>query len=404
MLNVDIAIQKLAAMIAPLPGTEVVDVADSVGRTAAREVTTPISLPPFDSSAMDGYAIACNASGEVAPGSYQVVGTSAAGHPFDEALRAGECVRIFTGAAIPEGGEAVVLQEDIERKDDHIDFEEQISPGDNIRYAGLDIAAGAALIDAGTTVSPFARGWFAACGITQVEVTRKVRVALFSTGDELVEAGRNLEHGQIYDSNRESLKALVDRSAVEIQDLGCLPDDFDATKETLDQTAKKADVIVTSGGVSVGDSDFVRPAVEALGSLEFWNIALKPGKPLAVGRIGDALFFGLPGNPVSTIVTYMLFVEPAISRLSGAAWPEPQKFDAVLEGEIRHRQGRREYQRGFMRTVNAKLHVSPTGDQSSNRLATFHGCNCIIVVPETRDDLTTGTNVEILLLKNGSLL
>ena len=286
MLNVDVAIQKLAAMIAPLSSTEVVDVADSVGRTAAR--------------AGDNTNLTA---------AFRQFGNGRLRNSVQRHRRGRPPVRIKSWAQARQGIRSMKLCEpenayefspaplclkaqrlwfcrkmSIERA---IASNSKSRPPQATTFAMPDWTSppDQTLVDSGTIISPFARGWFAACGITKVEVTRRVRVALFSTGDELVEAGRNLEHGQIYDSNRESLKALVDRSAVEIQDLGCLPDDFDETKETLDQTAKKADVIVTSGGVSVGDSDFVRPAVEALGSLEFWNIALKPGKPLAVGRV-----------------------------------------------------------------------------------------------------------------------
>lgn len=404
MLNVDVAIEKLKGLVRPLTESEVVGIEDSVGRVTSTAVTAPVSLPPFDCSAMDGYAVAVNADGILAPGRYRIVGESSAGHPFSSSLRSGECTRIYTGAAVPRGACAVVLQENVQRDSNQIRFDVEIQPGDNIRTAGLDIEEGSTLIPAATTVTPFARGWFAACGITEIEVARKIRVAVFSTGDELVSPGVELQHGQIYDSNRDSIKALMARSSIEILDLGQLPDDYNAVEAALKLASDMSDIIVTSGGVSVGDADFVRPAVEAIGELDFWNIALKPGKPLAVGRIGSAMFFGLPGNPVSTIVTYLLFVDPVIDRLSGGPWRTPSKFKAILDGRVRHRRGRREFQRGAMRHESDGLYVQPTGDQSSNRLATFHGCNCIIIVPEEDDDLSNGSTVEIMLLNNETRL
>ena len=404
MLNVDSAIEKIRRLVEPLSETEVIAATDSLGRVASKAVTTPIALPPFDCSAMDGYAIASNAGGSVTPKKYRIVGESAAGHPFASKLNPGDCTRIFTGAAVPAGTFSVVLQEDVQVNDDYIHFEDDVVAGENIRIAGLDIAKNATLIPTGTVVSPYALGWFAACGISELEVTRKVRVAVFSTGDELVSPGDELRYGQIYDSNRDSLKALLARSSIEMVDLGRLPDQYVAVKEALKHAASMCDIIVTSGGVSVGDADFVRPAVEAIGKLDFWNIALKPGKPLAVGRIDEAMFFGLPGNPVSTIVTYLLFVDPVLDRLARAPWRMPKKFKATLEGEIQHRRGRREFQRGFMRVESGELHVKPTGDQSSNRLATFHGCNCMIVVPENENNLANGATIEIMLLHNGAHL
>ena len=244
--------------------------------------------------------------------------------------------------------------------------------------------------------------WFAACGIQTVRVFAKVRVGIFSTGDELADAGSALGPGQIYDSNRFALAALMTHRAVDLTDLGRLPDDPEPIPATLVDAAKHQDVIVTSGGVSVGDADYVRDVVASLGDLDFWRVALKPGKPLAVGRIDRALFFGLPGNPVSTIVTYLLFVAPAIDQLSGTAPRQPIPVPAKLARPIAHRQGRREYVRAEISSVHGDVVATPTGDQSSNRLSTFAEANGLIVVPEAVADLDAGTTVEVLLISDTS--
>jgi molybdopterin molybdotransferase len=223
-------------------------------------------------------------------------------------------------------------------------------------------------------------------------------VALFSTGDELIDPGTPLGPGQIYDANRTALRELVSERPVEVLDLGALPDNPQAINRALETAVETADVVVTSGGVSVGDADYVKDVVAQAGSLDFWKIALKPGKPLAVGRVGKALFFGLPGNPVSTIITYLLFVAPTIDRLCGMPDSTPYRLPAILQGTIEHHQGRREYVRGIFGTNGDRVTVSPTGDQSSNRLATFANANCLIVVPEQTDDIKAGSIVDIVLL------
>ena len=396
MLNVDDALRKLGDLTSPVLDTEVIPLTESKGRVVASAIDAPMDLPPFDASAMDGYALHVNDLNQ--DRALAVVGESRAGHVYQDPLAPGTAIRIFTGAPIPRGTSAVVIQEDVERNGDQISFRASLEIGENIRSRGHDIAKTQLLAKAGDRLDAYKISWLAACGVTNVTAVRRIRVALFSTGDELIDPGTPLGPGQIYDANRTALRELVSERPVEVLDLGALPDDPQAINRALETAAEAADVVVTSGGVSVGDADYVRDVVAQAGSLDFWKIALKPGKPLAVGRVGKALFFGLPGNPVSTIITYLLFVAPTIDRLCGMPDSTPYRLPAILQETIEHHQGRREYVRGVFRTNDDRVTVSPTGDQSSNRLATFANANCLIVVPEQTDDIKAGSIVDIVLL------
>ena len=400
MLSIDDAVARLGASIRTIGETETVPISSATQRVLAKSVFAPVSLPPFNSSAMDGYAIKTSAGRSVGS-QFRIVGTSFAGKPYEGTGSPPQgAVRIFTGAAVPAWADAVVLQEDVDRQDETIRLRERSAPGDNIRFIGHDVKKDELLLERGTKLGAFEISWLAACGVSSVVVVRRIRVAVFSTGDELREPGTTLSEGQIYDSNRTALKELLRSKPVEIEDLGCLPDDPIAIEKGITTTSKNVDLVVTSGGVSVGDADYVRPVVERLGELTFWNVALKPGKPIAVGQIERALFLGLPGNPVSTIVTYLLFVARAIDELSGIATPEPLLVPAVLTEPLRHSKGRREYQRGILFRADDRLCVRATGDQSSNRLATLIDANCLILVPETADSIAKDEVVDVLLLPN----
>ena len=396
MLNVDDALRKLGDLTSPVLDTEVIPLTESKGRVVASAVDAPMDLPPFDASAMDGYALHANDLNQ--DGELAVVGESRAGHVCQDPVAPGTAIRIFTGAPIPRGTSAVVIQEDVERHGDQIRFRASLEIGENIRSRGHDIAKTQLLAKGGDRLDAYKISWLAACGVTNVTAVRRIRVALFSTGDELIDPGTPLGPGQIYDANRTALRELVSERPVEVLDLGALPDNPQAINRALETAVETADVVVTSGGVSVGDADYVKDVVTQAGSLDFWKIALKPGKPLAVGRVGKALFFGLPGNPVSTIITYLLFVAPTIDRLCGMPDSTPYRLPAILQGTIEHHQGRREYVRGIFGTNGDRVTVSPTGDQSSNRLATFANANCLIVVPEQTDDIKAGSVVDIVLL------
>jgi molybdopterin molybdotransferase len=352
---------------------------------------------------MDGYAfMAADLAGVVDRAdkiSGQVLsraGESLAGHPFHGTLQPGECIRITTGAAVPASADTVVIQENCRIDGSRIELINTPVQGSNIRTIGHDIMAGATLCQRGKRLNPFDIGWLAACGLNQVEVVEKPHVAIFSTGDELVRPGQPIADGQIFDANRAVLKTLLDRLPVTVTDLGILPDDRDLIEAELARAAAQNDLLLTSGGVSVGDADFVRDVVESIGAIELWRLNLKPGKPLAFGTIGKALFLGLPGNPVSAIVTYLLIAQPLLLALSNAEVCGPAIYNAILRTPIRHTSGREEYQRGISELSNGDRCVRVSGDQSSNRLATFADADCFIRIPKDVGDLPSGAEVEIL--------
>lgn len=395
-LDVDLAIEKLGALAQPVAEWEEVELGAALGRVAAEDVSAPIDLPPFDASAMDGYAVRSASLDREGAKRLRIVGRSAAGHPFHASVGAGEAVRIFTGAVLPTGADAVLLQEDARVVQDAVETTVPIRADQHVRRRGHDIRQGATLFEKGKRLGAFDLAWMAACGIRSLQVRRRIRVAVLSTGDELAAPGEELAPGQIYDSNRLALKSLLQQKAVRVDDLGCIADDPAEIRKALHDAAGQADLIACSGGVSVGDADYVKAVVEEIGSLDFWRVALKPGKPLAVGRIGRALFFGLPGNPVSTIVTYLLFVAPTVDRLSGTSPSPPLALPAVLLDAVRHSKGRREYMRGIMRAEGGKVVVRITGDQGSNRLATFADANCLVVVASDVGDLLPGDATQVI--------
>lgn len=354
-----------------------------------------MDLPPFNSSAMDGFALV-HAEQTINTGLLQIAGESLAGHPFRSSLSRGQCIRITTGAMVPACVDTVIPLENCTELDGRLQINELSPVGANIRAAGNDISKGTTLHRAGHQLTQFDIAWLAACGITEVDVYRRPRVAIFSTGDELCEPGMTLAEGQIYDSNREVLRQLLDRLPVVVTDLGIINDDRAALEAALVSAAKSHDLILTSGGVSVGSADFLKDVVAALGSLDLWRLNLKPGKPLACGRIGQALFLGLPGNPVSTIVTYLLIAKPALLFLAGSTIPdEVFRFEAQLVTDLRHSPGREEYQRGSLTEQAGRLVVSVNGEQSSNRLASFANAACLIRIPKASGDLYAGDLVEV---------
>lgn len=377
-----------------MSSTESVPVEALTGRVVAEDVQAPVSLPPFYSSAMDGYA--CR-SGDLSAGRrLDLVGESLAGHPFHGCLTDGQCIRITTGAAVPDSADTVVIQENIRLSDNQVTIDEVPVPGANIRAIGHDVHRDQTIAHRGQLLNAMDLGWIAACGVRSISVFRLPRIAVFSTGDELVEPGSELDAGQIYDSNRFAVAALLSHLPAEVTNLGILPDQPDAIESALTKASHSHDLLLTSGGVSVGDADYVKEVVESLGALSLWRMNLKPGKPLAFGRVGEVPFLGLPGNPVSTIVTFLLVARPLILKLSGAVRREPLIQNARLRKPIQHNPGREEYQRGILSREGDAHWVKVTGDQSSNRLATFSGADCLIRIPKEASDLEAGAIIEVL--------
>ena len=325
-LELSKAIELIETRSRTVEDTETLPVSAARGRVVATAVTAPLDLPPFDCSAMDGYALVTGSLIGTPPYQLAIVGSSLAGHPYQGRIGPGECIRITTGAVVPEDADAVVIQEDCERSDDRLQVAVTVEPNDHIRAAGNDVHYGETIAPAGRILNSFDIGWLAACGIATVNVMRAVRVALFSTGDELQEAGSQLAPGGIFDANRVVLRALLDSLPVVVEDLGILPDEPELLRDALASAAERNDLILTSGGVSVGSADHVRDVVETIGKIEFWRLNLKPGKPLAYGSIGRAVFLGLPGNPVSAIVTFLLIAQPLVRALAGAGARAPLRY------------------------------------------------------------------------------
>jgi len=321
MLSFEEAKSRLIAAAQPLGRVEDISTFDALGRVLAADVVSLLDVPPADNSAMDGYALRLADAGLLLPVS-QRIPAGVVGQP----LQAATAARIFTGAQVPPGADVVVMQEHCELQGDAVRIQHEVNPGQNIRLRGEDVANGATVLVAGRTLDAAALGMAASVGAARLCVAKPVRVALFSTGDELVMPGEPLKPGAIYNSNRYLLRGLLQSLGCEVVDLGIVPDQFEATRAALRRAATQADLILTSGGVSVGEEDHLRPAVQAEGQLDLWQIGLKPGKPLAYGRVQNAHFIGLPGNPVSSFVTFLMLVRPFILRLLGSQAVEPRRY------------------------------------------------------------------------------
>jgi len=380
-LSTEQALERILTTISPIEQRETIAISQALGRVLADPVRAPIQVPGHDNSAMDGYALSSNDRPLASTPGLRMVGRSLAGHPYTGRLQPGECVRIMTGAVMPAGADSVVMQEKVTLEGEQVLFPADFGAGDNVRAAGEDLQAGQEIFASGVQLKAADIGLLASLGLTTVEVVRKVRVAFFSTGDELVSGGVALQPGQIYDSNRQTLAARLQLPAIQAQDLGLIPDQPDRLRATFAQARDQADVIITSGGVSVGEADFVKAVFSEMGAIDFWRIAIKPGRPLAFGRLGNAWFFGLPGNPVSSYVTFDLFARPALEKIAGAQPTAPLRLQAQLDHAIKKRPGRKEYQRGiFNQHEDGRLTVRTTGNQSSGVLSSVSQANCYIAL------------------------
>ncbi len=396
-LSVEEARGRIADAVQPVDGFERVALRSALGRMLAEDIHSPINVPSHRNSAMDGYAIKASDLAGDGDVKLTVIGTSWAGTPFAGALETGQCVRIMTGALLPDGADTVIMQERVERRGDAIRVVAEHRRGDNVRAAGEDLTKDQVMLASGKQLLPPELGLLASVGIAEVTVRRRVRVAFFSTGDELRSIGQALAPGEIYDSNRYTLYGALVRLGTEILDMGVVRDDREATKEAFIQAASNADAVITSGGVSVGEADYVKETLETLGEIGFWQIAMKPGRPLAFGRIRDALFFGLPGNPVSVMVTFYQFVEPALRRMMGQSDARPlPTFKVACASRLKKGPGRTEFQRAILeRTADGELVVRSTGQQGSGLLHSMSLANCFVILPQEAGTIEPGTLVEV---------
>jgi molybdopterin molybdotransferase len=383
----------LAQVAVPVP-PEVLPVTRALARVLADDVEAPFDVPPADNSAVDGYAVGSADIPSAGTRELDVVGNLAAGAVFDGPLRAGQALRIMTGAPMPAGADTVYPQEVVERAGDRVRVG-LIDKGVNVRMRGEDVEAGGIVIEHGTVLRPQEIGLITSLGIWQVSVHRRPRVALLSTGDEVVEPGTPRRPGQIYDANRFTLRGSVEQCGGDVLDLGIVPDAHDELSARLREAAAMADVVLTSGGVSVGVYDLVREVLAELGTIDFWQVAMQPGRPLAFGRIGDTTFFGLPGNPVASLLAFMLFVRPALWKLGGRRRLFPPTWQARTLEPLRKRAGRREFKRGVLAYHDGGWQVRTTGPQGSGILSSMVAGNCLIVLEEERGDVAAGEPVTV---------
>jgi molybdopterin molybdotransferase len=387
----------LARLVEPLTDTETVGIFDALGRVLAADVVSPISVPPHDNSAMDGFAFAGAALGD-APLTLRNVGTAFAGKAWAASVGAGECLKIMTGAIMPTGLDTVVPVEFVKLDGDAVTIPPGVvKPGDNRRLLGEDLLAGSAALRRGQVLGPAALGLVASLGLPTVRVFRRAKVAYFSTGDEILSLGDAPREGAVYDSNRYTVFGLLTRLGVEVIDMGVVPDEPVALEAAFRSAAAHADAIITSGGVSMGEADHTKAMMKHLGDVAFWRIAMRPGRPMAVGRIDKAVLFGLPGNPVAVMVTFLAFVRPALQRLMGAEVQAPVLLQAKSGEAMRKKPGRTEYQRGtVVREADGSLVARTTGNQGSGVLSSMVQANGLIVLRHEQGNVAVGDTVEVM--------
>ena len=399
-MSVDKARRFIRDFLQPVQTKESLALRSSLGRVLAEDILSPYNVPNHNNSAMDGYALNADDLATSGNTTLHIAGTAFAGQAFEGKVGKGECVRIMTGAVMPAECDTVVIQEHVQVESGRITFGEGVKRGQNLRYAGEDLKLGQAVFAAGHMMRPADLGLIASLGLGEVKVYRKLRVAFFSTGDELASIGQPLEAGQVYDSNRYTLYGMLTRLGVEVIDMGVVRDDPKLLEQALQDAAACADVILTSGGVSVGEADYMKQLLNDLGQVVFWKIAMKPGRPLAYGKIGNAHYFGLPGNPVSVMVTFYQFVRDAMLVLMGQPNPASvAQLPVICAGNLKKAPGRTEFQRGVLfADSNGQWKVQPIGNQGSGVLRSMTEANCFIVLDERCGNVEAGETVNVQIL------
>lgn len=398
LMPIEDAMNKMLGSVSPLTRTQTMSIADACGFVLAEPIHSPIHVPPFHNSAMDGYAIrrADLSQNAIMP----VSGKSFAGQPFVGHWDKGGCIRIMTGAEIPEGCDAVIMQENTQvLEDGTVEFlQTDVELNNNIRPIGEDIRQGDLVLESGHRLTPRDIPMIASLGIANVSVFEKPKVAFFSTGDELKTVGTKLEAGQIYDSNRYGIKELILNFGCDAIDLGIIPDCPETLKSTFIHAQQQADVVVTSGGVSVGEADYTKDILEELGEIGFWKLAIKPGKPFAYGKLDSAYFCGLPGNPVSAMLTMYVLVQPLLAKIAGhSQWQAPESIPAITRSRFKKSPGRTDYQRAIYSIENGQFFVESTGNQSSGAFRSMSLSNCFAVLERERSTVEQGETVQIQL-------
>ena len=394
-LRVDKACEAIRSCLTPISETEKVPIREALGRVLAQDIVPEINVPAQDNSAMDGYAVRFSDLDKP----LREIGTALAGKPFSGKLGPGECVRIMTGAVMPEGADTVVIQEVVKKEGERIVVPHGQKKTQNVRYAGEDLAKGKPMLHPGQLVRPAELGLIASLGIGEVNVKRRLRVAFFATGDELASIGAPLKEGEVYDSNRYTLHGMLTRLGVVLVDLGVVRDRPQDLENAFKKGSALADVVITTGGVSVGEADFVRELMAKLGEVLFWKIAMRPGRPMAFGKIGNAFLFGLPGNPVAVMVTFYQFVRDALLSMSGREGGEVPLLKARAAENLRKMPGRTEYQRGIVFRESGEWKVRTTGQQGSGVLRSMSEANCFIVLEHERGSVKAGEPVSVQLFE-----
>jgi molybdopterin molybdotransferase len=409
-LSADAVNDFLSRLVEPVHDTEQVTIFDALGRVLAADIISPISVPPHDNSAMDGYAFDGAQLGQSETLRLIVVGTALAGKAWQGDVGPGECVKIMTGAIMPQGLDTVVPQEFVAAGSEPgargetrtvVAFPGKLlQPGDNRRLKGEDLHEGQPALKQGSRLTPAACGLVASLGLERVCVYRRLRVAYFSTGDEILSLGEAPREGAVYDSNRYTVFGLLQRLGCEVIDMGVVRDDPALLEAAFRDAAGKADAIITSGGVSVGEADYTKAMMKKLGDVDFWKIAMRPGRPMAVGRIGSSVLFGLPGNPVAVMVTFLAFVRPALLRMMGSTQAQPPLLKARSVEAIRKKAGRTEYQRGIVsNSADGSLQVRITGNQGSGVLSSMVQANGLIVLHHAQGNIAAGDEVDVLMFE-----
>jgi len=401
LLPVAEALRRIDARATSISGDERVALRDALGRIAAEPIVSPMNVPGHTNSAMDGYALAGADLPMDDTRRLTVLGTAWAGRPFDGKLLPGSAVRVMTGAVLPPGTDTVIMNEQVEKLSDRqgeaIVIGQGHRIGQNVRQAGEDIAIGDRVLAAGKRIMPAELGLLGSLGIGEVSVKRRLRVAFFSTGDELRSLGEPLASGDVYDSNRYTLYGMLTRLGVELIDLGVIRDEPDALGDAFLEAARLGDAVISTGGASTGEADYIGETLARLGEVRFWRIAIRPGRPLAFGRVGDALFFGLPGNPVAVMVTFYQFVQPALMRMMGCneAHTNPT-LRATCQSPLSKKPGRVEVYRAILsRDADGRPTVHSTGKTGSGLLHTMSDANCFIILPEDGESVEPGAEVDV---------